>query len=149
MAIELKRQSLLDKKKQQQKQKKPQVPQKQTQAAAKTASRIAKKKNHTGRKILTLFFLLSLLAMLIVPKPQLISYKKLNLVAHSIYLPGWFGRPGKFIDSSQRVIINKSLGLLYLCFPETLPREKCNRYQFIEQKGVIPAIKHYLGSRIQ
>ncbi|MFT5162728.1 MAG: hypothetical protein ACI9FJ_001305 [Alteromonadaceae bacterium] len=91
------------------------------------------------KKTLQVLICLVFISFIIAPKPQLIVYKKLNLVAQSIYLPGWFGTDGKFLDSSQRVIINKSLGVIYLCYA----KGECNRYQFIEQKGLFAALDHY------
>jgi hypothetical protein len=90
-----------------------------------------------------LFFALIFVAVLIVPKPKLLVYKKLDLVANSIYIPGWFGQPGFLLDSTQRVIVDESLGLVYLCYQKKQPKEHCNRFTFIEQKGVFSAIGHY------
>lgn len=158
MAIELKRQSLLDKKKKDNNKKdasqlgkRPAQAQPEPKATAqkprsRKAAPAAKKGRGILKKITQLFFAVLLVAAIIVPKPQLIVYKKLNLVSRSIYLPGWFGAPGKFLDSSQRVIINKPLNLIYLCFSIKQPKEQCNRYLFIEQKGMVPALNYYLDT---
>ncbi|MFT4925416.1 MAG: hypothetical protein ACI8WB_001509 [Phenylobacterium sp.] len=159
MAIEIKRQGLLGKDDSKIGKKKPktqpgsaptkpaQGPQTQRPQSRNAKKSQAKKGSGIFKKILQSFFLLLLIGLIVVPKPQLIIYKKLSLVAQSVYLPGWFGAPGKFLDSNQRVIINKSLGLVYLCFSIEQPKEKCNRFQFLEQKGLFSAISHYLDTQ--
>lgn len=102
-----------------------------------------KKKSGIVKKLMMAIVGLSILAVIIAPKPQLLSYKKLGLVANSIYMPGWFGQPGTFLDSQQRVVIDKQLGLVYLCYGDVEPKENCNRYQFIEQQGMFAALSHY------
>ena len=158
MAIELKRQTLLNNDKSK-KNKKPAASNPDRNAANTAAPRASrskaqpKKKSGVFKRLMLTFLVLVLVGLVIVPKPQLIVYKKLNLVARSVYLPGWFGTPGQFIDSSQRVIINKSLELVYLCYAEPQAKkqseqqkEQCYRYQFIEQQGLIAAINHYVDN---
>jgi hypothetical protein len=69
------------------------------------------------------------------------------LTATSIYIPGWFGQPGKMLDSQQKVILDKDRGLVYLCFgkidPEKQLKEQCNRFQFVSQEGMFSAFSHY------
>jgi hypothetical protein len=151
MAREIKRQQLLSrdlnpKKTKPTSKKKPQPQQlrqaKESQKNQRT--KIAKKKSGLAKKLLMGFVGIILVAMIIVPKPHVLVYKKLNLVAQSIYIPGWFGQPGHFLDSPQRVIVDKQLALVYLCFSKTQPKEQCNRYQFIEQKGLIDTFNYYL-----
>ena len=149
MAIEIKRQQLLNKKP---KGKKPnsaeqknsqsqKVPQQAQQKQTKTSSKATQKS--ATKKFTQIMLGAFILGLIIVPKPKLLVYKKLDLVGQSIYLPGWFGTPGQLLDSKQRVIIEDSLGLVYLCYQENLPKEHCNRFKFVEQKGMIAAIIHY------
>lgn len=118
----------------------------QAQANAKAEAAKAKKQSKPS-KFKLYFFGIIIIALIIVPKPQVLVYKKLGLTASSIYIPGWFGTPGKLLDSTQKVILEKQLGLVYLCFGEINPgkqlKEQCNRYQFVEQRGIFSAFFHY------
>jgi hypothetical protein len=151
MAIEIKRQQLLDKKP---KAKKPsptqqqKVPQHSQQNQAQNKSVVTKKKSSRVKKFVQFFFSLFFIAFIIAPKPQLLIYKKLDLVANSIYIPGWFGQPGFLLDSDQRVVIDKPLGLVYLCYKKEQPKEHCNRFNFIEQKGIFSALGHYKDNNL-
>ena len=149
MAIEIKRQQLLNKKpkgKKPQSETKPKqqpqkVPQQAQQKQTKTATVV--NKSSGVKKFFQLFFILFLIGLIIIPKPKLLVYQKLGLVTNSVYIPGWFGAPGKIIDSSQRIIIEENLGLVYLCYKKTQPKEHCNRYTFVEEKGMFAALMHY------
>lgn len=152
MAIEIKRQQLLNKnKKPKPKQtnpkdqtKVPQEAQQSQQQSTKVSKKVsAKKKSSAGSRIFQVFLALFFVGLIIVPKPKLIVYKKLSLVANSIYIPGWFGSPGYMLDSTQRVIIDESLNIIYFCYAKDLPKEQCNRYEFIEKKGMFSALWHY------
>lgn len=149
MAIEIKRQQLLDKKPKGKKPEsktanKPQpqkVPQQAQQKQTKSAAQV--NKSSGIKKFFQLILVLFMIGLIIVPKPKLLVYQKLGLVANSVYIPGWFGAAGHIIDSSQRVIIEENLGLVYFCYQKDQPIEHCNRYTFVEEKGMISAFIHY------
>lgn len=149
MAIEIKRQQLLnDKPKGKKPQSKPpnkpqpqKVPQQAQQKQTKSAAQV--NKSSGNKKFIQFIFGLFIIGLIIVPKPKLLVYQKLGLVSNSIYIPGWFGATGYIMDSSQRVIIEDNLGLVYLCYQKDQPKEHCNRYTFVEEKGMIAAFIHY------
>lgn len=158
MPAEMKRQQLLGKEDPRKKRKPKQKPkpsqqqvaqqiQAQAQANAKAQAKAAQKGSSLGKKIKMTLLAILAIAIIIVPKPQLLQYKKLGLTATSIYIPGWFGQPGKLLDSPQRVVLDKERGLVYLCFgkidPEKQLKEQCNRFQFVSQQGMFAAFSHY------
>ncbi len=155
MPAEIKRQQLLGKqdlkKVRKPKQAKPNpaaaAAQAQAKANAQAAAVKAKEKAARGKKIKLYFFALLAIALIIVPKPQLLKYKKLGLTATSIYIPGWFGQPGKLLDSPQRVVFDDNGHFVYLCFgkidPKKQLKEQCNRFQFVSQQGMFAAFNYY------
>lgn len=154
MAIELKRQQLLDKKPKGKKPKsdtsKTQQPQKVPQQAQQKQTKSAAQVNKSSgiKKFFQLIFVLFIVGLIIVPKPKLLVYQKLGLVTNSVYIPGWFGAAGHIVDSTQRVIIEENLGLVYLCYQRDQPIEHCNRFTFVEEKGMIAAFIHYKNNNL-
>jgi hypothetical protein len=149
---EVKKPKASPKKKQQQQQEKNQQLQREAQAAqaaqqARKSKTAVKKKSGIVKKLMNTILGLIVLAAIIAPKPQLLIYKKLNLVASSIYIPGFFGSPGRLLDSPQAVIIDKPMAVVYLCFGQIADKTQCNNYQFIEQKGMFSALGHYLAQQ--
>jgi hypothetical protein len=150
MAKQIKRQTLLSSKpvkKKPQQAKKQQPAPAQARAEPRKQKMAVKKGSGVVKKFMMTILGLAAIVAIIAPKPQLLIYKKLNLTANSIYLPGWFGQPGRFLDSNQRVVIDEQLSLVYLCFDDVQDKEKCNRYQFIEQKSMFAALGHYLDNK--
>jgi hypothetical protein len=149
---EVKKPKASPKKKQQQQQEQNHQLQREAQVAkaaqlAKKNKAAAKKKGGIVKTLMNIIFGLIILAVIIVPKPQLLIYKKLNLVASSIYIPGFFGGPGRLLDSPQAVLIDEAMGVVYLCFGQIDDKTQCNNFQFIEQKGMFSALGHYLAQR--
>ncbi len=144
---EVKKPKASPKKKQQQQQEQNHQLQREAQATerARKSKTSAKKKSGIIKKLMNTIFGLIFLAIIIVPKPQLLIYKKLDLVANSIYIPGLFGGPGKLLDSPQTVIIDEAMAVVYLCFGQIDDKTQCNNFQFIEQKGMFSALGHYLA----
>lgn len=90
--------------------------------------------------------LLLLAAFVIAPKPQLLEYHSAGLTTQSIYMPGWFGKPGTILDTNQRALLAEEEQLLYLCF-EGQSNEQCARYQLRQQQGFIAAALFWFSSR--
>ncbi len=82
----------------------------------------------------------------IAPKPQLLEYQSAGLVTQSIYMPGWFGKPGTILDTNQRAILAEEEQSLYLCF-EGQSNEQCAKYQLREEQGFIAAAIFWYSSQ--
>ncbi|RXF02216.1 hypothetical protein [Pseudoalteromonas sp. PS5] len=80
-----------------------------------------------------------LLALFIVfPKPKLITYEKLGLVASSVYWPGLPGIDPVLFDSNLHPQPALERNTLYLCHDLKKP-DTCQKYQIIKQEGFIAA----------
>ncbi|MCG9759593.1 MULTISPECIES: hypothetical protein [Pseudoalteromonas] len=78
-----------------------------------------------------------------LPKPQLITYEKLGLVASSVY---WSGLPGidpVLFDSNLHPKPALERNTLYLCHDLKNP-DSCQKYQIIKQEGFIAAMMKLL-----
>ncbi|ATD07135.1 MULTISPECIES: hypothetical protein [Pseudoalteromonas] len=81
----------------------------------------------------------------VLPKPQLITYEKLGLVASSVY---WSGLPGidpVLFDSNLHPKPALERNTLYLCHDLKNP-DTCQKYQIIKQEGFIAAMMKLLQS---
>lgn len=87
-----------------------------------------------------------LTALIIVPKPQLLEYQSAGLITKSIYMPGWFGKPGVIVDTNQRAVLAEEEQSLYLCF-EGQTNEQCAKYQLRQQQSFIAATLFWFSSR--
>ncbi|MCA1928888.1 hypothetical protein [Rheinheimera sp.] len=87
-----------------------------------------------------------LAAFVLAPKPQLLEYQSAGLVTQSIYIPGWFGKPGTILDTNQRAILAEDEQSLYLCF-EGQSNEQCAKYQLRKEQGLIAAAMFWYSSR--
>jgi hypothetical protein len=88
---------------------------------------------------------LLLSVFIIAPKPQLLEYQSAGLITKSIYMPGWFGKPGSILDTNQRAIVAEDEYSLYLCF-EGQSNEQCAKYQLRQQQGLIAAALFWYSS---
>lgn len=88
---------------------------------------------------------LLLSVFIIAPKPQLLEYQSAGLITKSIYMPGWFGKPGTILDTNQRAIVAEDEHSLYLCF-EGQSNEQCAKYQLRQQQGLIAATLFWFSS---
>lgn len=79
------------------------------------------------------------------PKPQLLEYQSLGLITKSIYMPGWFGKPGVILDTNQRAVLAEDEQSLYLCF-EGQSNEQCAKYQLSRQQSFIAATVFWYSS---
>ncbi|ALU42615.1 hypothetical protein [Pseudoalteromonas rubra] len=84
-----------------------------------------------------------LLLMIVFPKPKLITYEKLGLVAQSVYWPGLPGVDPVLFDSNLHIRPALEQNTLYLCQDERDP-DSCQKYQIIEQQGFISAFMKML-----
>ncbi|MCG7553971.1 hypothetical protein KIJ96_14980 [Pseudoalteromonas piscicida] len=79
----------------------------------------------------------------VLPKPQLITYEKLGLVASSVY---WSGLPGidpVLFDSNLHPKPALERNTLYLCHDLKNP-DSCQKYQIVKQEGFIAAMMKLL-----
>ncbi|MCG7542473.1 hypothetical protein [Pseudoalteromonas sp. OF7H-1] len=79
----------------------------------------------------------------VLPKPQLITYEKLGLVASSIYWPGLPGIDPVLFDSNLHPKPALERNTLYLCHDLKNP-DTCQKYQIIKQEGFIAAMMKLL-----
>lgn len=86
-----------------------------------------------------------LVAFILAPKPQLIEYQSSGLTTQSVYMPGWFGKPGVILDTNQRAVLAEKEQSLYLCF-EGQSNEQCAKYHLRKQQGFIAAALFWYSS---
>lgn len=154
MAAQQKKQKLLDKeayqkqlkqKQRQQQQNKignqQQAIQKQLAALQAKEAAEAAAKNPKKKSLVWVYLLgILLVAFLVTPKPSIVVYRNLHLIAESIYIPSYFGTQAKLLDSAGDIQIDDDNLWLYIC--NTYAKEKqCQRFDIIEQKGWIDVIK--------
>ena len=77
--------------------------------------------------------------ILIIPKPQLLTYEKLGLVTQSVYWPGVFGYGAMLFDSNLQPNADLARNSLYLCQNNKQP-ETCHKYRVTEQAGFFSAL---------
>ncbi|WP_462154148.1 hypothetical protein [Pseudoalteromonas piscicida] len=80
----------------------------------------------------------------VLPKPQLITYEKLGLVASSIYWPGLPGIDPVLFDSNLHPKPALERNTLYLCHDLKNP-DTCQKYQIIKQEGFIAAMMELIS----
>lgn len=143
MSIKIKRQSLMgdsaNKKKVKQKVTQKQTAQQSAQAAQAAQQKIATKPKATPKKSLWLSLAFIAFIALIIPKPQLISYQKLNVVGTSIYWPGFLGLPATIFDSDLSLSGEIEQGKIFLC-DNINQNVGCHKYQVVKQEGFISVI---------
>ena len=152
MSIKIKRQSLMgdsaSKKKVKQRATNSQT--KQAQSARSTLQQTTQKQvelTHTKNKkksALWLTLALVTLIALFFPKPQLISYQKLNVVGTSIYWPGFFDVPATLFDSELTLAGNIEEGKIFLC-DHSNQNVGCQKYQIVKQEGFISVLNKLIS----
>ncbi|CAM4322235.1 hypothetical protein [Pseudoalteromonas ostreae] len=106
----------------------------QTQTAS---SELAEtKKNRTGLIVAGVI----VFAILIIPKPQLLTYEKSGLVTQSVYWPGLFGYGAMLFDSNLQPNADLARNSLYLCQNNKQP-DTCQKYRVTEQAGFFSALQ--------
>ncbi len=93
---------------------------------------------------LTLFFLftISLLILVLVPKPSLLTYKKSSMVSQSVYWPGGFSSEPKLLDSTLHPRLDTQRRTLYLCIDLQQP-QSCQKYRIIAEEGIFSVLITY------
>ena len=145
MSNQSKKQSLLGqiqpqkKKRPSNQKKKRSSPQQQRAAQAQVQAQQSVSEKSKGIKR---WIILSIIALIFIvfPKPQLITYEKVGVVATSVY---WSALPGLdpvIFDSSlhPRPALDKNT--LYLCMNKLDP-DTCQKYQIIKKEGFFSALK--------
>lgn len=153
MSNKSKKQSLLgqvnpqQKKRQSSQKNKRLSPQQQRAAMAQAQLAQTQLNNPPRQKGIKRWITLGIIALLIIlfPKPQLITYEKLGVVATSVY---WSALPGLepvIFDSSlhPRPALDKNT--LYLCMNKQDP-DTCQRYQIIKKEGFFSALKALISN---
>ncbi|KJY87964.1 hypothetical protein CWB89_14500 [Pseudoalteromonas piscicida] len=80
----------------------------------------------------------------VLPKPQLITYEKLGLVASSVYWSGLPGIDAVLFDSNLHPKPALERNTLYLCHDLKNP-DTCQKYQIIKQEGFIAAMMELIS----
>ncbi|AOT09258.1 hypothetical protein [Pseudoalteromonas luteoviolacea] len=95
------------------------------------------------KKSLTTLIIVGVVALIAIlfPKPQLITYQKLNMVTQSVYWPGLPGVKPVLFDSILQPIKASERNTLYLCQDVSKPAT-CQKYAILETHGFIAAVKH-------
>jgi hypothetical protein len=95
-------------------------------------------------KMLSYLLLLLVMALILLPKPELLRYQKLHTVATSIYWPGLYGVGEGLVDSDLAVYIDRSRQELNLCYQHE-QTQQCTRYQILQQGGLVDVLLFTLG----
>ena len=105
----------------------------------------AKAKNRKGNKLLITLIVL-LVVLFLFPKPQLITYEKIGIVAKSIY---WSGLPGIepiIFDTKLHIRPALERDTLYLCMDKHIP-DTCQKYKIVQKEGILSAIKFLISDK--
>ncbi len=84
-----------------------------------------------------------LVLLIVVPKPELIVYRKMNIQASSIYWPGLFGHGEGLLDSNLQVSFETGRNEMNLCF-EAKSKTDCQTYTIDRRDGLVAVIGHLL-----
>lgn len=127
-----------------QKQRQAEILKRREQERHQRAIAIAKKEQKERAKkrktqILSSVVLVIIISLVLIPKPKLLHYQKLNIEAYSIYVPHLFAANGFLVDSKQEAIIDEKLNLLFLC-RSTKNQGDCLQYEIIETRGIFITI---------
>ncbi len=116
--------------------------------AVRTGSRVpgqsSSRASAIAGKVLSYLLLLLLLTLILLPKPELLRYQKLNTVTTSIYWPGVYGVGEGLVDSDLTVYIDRARQELNLCYQHE-QAQQCSRYQILQQGGLVDVLLFTLG----
>lgn len=96
------------------------------------------------KKLLILLPLVTLLvAWIIIPMPQLITYERAQVVSKGVYWRG-FGESGQLMDArASYVKIDESTNHLHICYQfENV--DSCQQYQILKSQGLFAVISYLL-----
>jgi hypothetical protein len=85
-----------------------------------------------------------LVIAVLFPKPQLIAYEKLGMVAESVYWPGLPGIDPVLFDSNLHPRPALERNTLYLCIDKNNP-DSCQKYQIVAKQGFVAAVKKLIS----
>ena len=150
MSIKIKRQSLMGDSTSKKKVKKREAPKSRVQpqspstSPSQTAKSSASSANNKPKK--GLWFTIAFFALLaiVIPKPKMISYQKLNVVGTSIYWSGFLGIPATILDSDLTLAGEIEQGKIYLC-DDINQNVGCQKYQIVKEEGFISVISHLIS----
>ncbi|KZN62746.1 hypothetical protein N473_19160 [Pseudoalteromonas luteoviolacea CPMOR-1] len=151
MAINPKKQTLLNKSDFQKQQANKNKKRRLSAQQIRRQQEIAQQHGHQGaqteppKKSLTPLIIIGVIALIAIlfPKPQLITYQKLNMVTQSVYWPGLPGIKPILFDSILQPIKASERSTLYLCQDVSKP-STCQKYAILENHGFIAALKHLI-----
>ena len=109
------------------------------QAAALQAQQAAMESEKPKSKTKWLVAAVLAVVFILFPKPQLITYEKLGLVAESVYWPGLPGVSPMLFDSNLHAKSAMDRNTLYLCHDLQNP-DSCQKYKVIKQQGFMAAM---------
>ena len=109
------------------------------QAAAMRAQQAAVESEKPKSKTKWLVAAVLAVVFILFPKPQLITYEKLGLVAESVYWPGLPGVSPMLFDSNLHAKSAMDRNTLYLCHDLQNP-DSCQKYKVIKQQGFMAAM---------
>lgn len=98
-----------------------------------------------GRKLLGWSLLMVILALVLIPKPELIVYQQQNIQAKSIYWSGIFGFGAGLSDSQMLVFLDDERREMRLCYTAEVAVQ-CSKYHVIQRGGLLE-VGHYLLER--
>jgi hypothetical protein len=99
-----------------------------------------------GRKLLGWSVLMVILALLLIPKPELIVYQQQNIQAKSIYWSGIFGLGAGLNDSQMLVFLDDQRREMRLCYAAEVAVQ-CSKYHVIHRGGVFEVGRYLLDRR--
>lgn len=88
-------------------------------------------------------FSILLLAVTLVPMPQLLTYERANIVSKGIYWPGFHGK-GQLLDAHASFVkVDQKTNNLHVCH-SFKHGETCQHYRVMETQGMRAVILHLL-----
>lgn len=97
----------------------------------------------TSARILGWSLFMLLLAILLIPKPELIVYQQQNIQAKSLYWPGIFGLGAGLSDSQMLVFLDDERREMRLCYAGA-QAVQCSKYQIIHRGGLLDVGRYLL-----
>lgn len=102
-------------------------------SAQKSPAKGASSSDDATKKLKLAIGLLTVLAILLFPKPQQITYEYANIVSEGTYWDGLIGSGMLFDSSASFVRLDDDTNHLHVCFSKA--NDNCLRYKVLENRG--------------
>lgn len=120
------------------------LPETATGQKATAAQSAVTTRSAAASRVLGWSLVMVLLALLLIPKPELIVYQQQNIQAKSVYWSGIFGMGAGLSDSQMLVFIDDERREMRLCYAGELAVQ-CSKYHIIQRGGLLDVGRYLMG----